>query len=101
MMRKFIIRDYEGNPVETDVDLDNLDNILVMNIHILSGDEILTVVTKDGDIETWDSCQGARIYGFEDGDYVIFNSVKGVNYLTEHYLKLDNSYDRQEYVYRV
>ena len=46
-MKKFIIRDYANNPVETNVDLDAMDDIRKMSMTIMSGDEILSIEYVD------------------------------------------------------
>ena len=58
----------------------------------ISGDQILTVIYKDGKAKTFDSCDGGRIIGFHD-DTAIFMP----NELTQE--KLDELADPY-YLYR-
>lgn len=96
-MKKFIIRDYNDCPVETDVDLDNLEDILRMKMLVLTGDEILTVTHKDGTTERYDSSNCRRI-NYYDGEYVFFDAENGINLIDEDYLSMENSYDRMDHV---
>ena len=70
--------DYESRPVV--VEVGELESIGRMDIDILSGDEILTVIYKDYTIKKFDSCPGGRIHGYEDGGYELYNAITGVNY---------------------
>ena len=96
-MNKFIIRDYDDCPVETDVDLDNLEDILRMEILVLTGDEILTVTHKDGTTKCYDS-SNCRRTNYYDGEYVLFDAESGINLIDEDYLSMENSYDRMDHV---
>ncbi len=98
-MRKFIIRDYEDRPFETEVDLDNLEDILSMSMEIVSGDEILSVVDSRGEITKYDSCPGGRITGYYDGGYRVYSRADEFSVITEEYLKIKNSYERQRYAF--
>lgn len=96
-MKKFIIRDWANAPVETNVDLDAMDDIRKMTIVIMTGDEILTVEYMNGHTETIDSSD-CRLCGFFDGSYDIFDRETGYSCLTEEYLQCCDSYDRQRMV---
>ena len=93
-MKKFVIRNYANRPVETNVDLDAMDDIRKMSISIMSGDEILTIEYMDGHTDTIDSADD-RIYGWFDGSYDIFDRETNYSCLTEEYLNRCNSYKRQ------
>lgn len=86
------IYDYNGNPTETNVDL-NDENIIAAQIYIVSGDELLLTVTKDGLIRWYDSCDN-RCASYYDGDYYI---KKGSEiYTTEAWEQQIYSYKRFE-----
>ena len=86
------IYDYNGKPTETYVDL-NDENIICAAIHVVSGDEVLEVVTKDGSMKYYDSSED-RWSDFYDGRYQI---KKGDKILVPFswYMEID-SYKRFE-----
>lgn len=96
-MRQLIIRDYDDAPTFTDIDLDNLEDILSLYVLVLSGDEVLTVTYKDGSSACYDS-SNCRTIGFYDGEYALYNSEVGINKITDEYLKSENSYERMNIV---
>ena len=65
------------------VDIGELDEIERISILVLSGDEILRVTKKDGSMIEEDSDKHNRIMDFYDGDYTIFDSLKGKNRIEE------------------
>lgn len=86
------IYDYNGNPTETNVDL-NDENIICATIHIVSGDEVLEVITKDGSMKCYDSSED-RWSDFYDGWYQIKKGDKILVPLS-WYMEID-SYKRLE-----
>ena len=66
-----------------DVDIGELEDILSISITVLSGDEILHVVKKDGESFEEDSDRHVRSISFFDGEYTIFDSDTGVNRINE------------------
>ena len=65
------------------VDIGELDEIERISILVLSGDEILRVTKKDGSRIEEDSDRHNRTMSFYDGDYTIFDSLKGENRIEE------------------
>ncbi len=97
-MANLIIRDYEGSPYETDFDIDDLANVSCAWMTVVSGDEILTVLYKDGERRKWDSCPGVRFIGYEDGEYNIYVPEYGVDLLHDDtWLSMSKAYDRMYY----
>lgn len=96
-MRQLIIRDYDDAPTFTDIDLDNLEDILSLHVLVLSGDEVLTVTYKGGSYVRYDS-SSCRVIGFYDGEYALYDSEVGINKITDEYLKSENSYERMNIV---
>ena len=47
-------------------------DILVATIQILSGDEVLKVITKDGKLHVYDA-SNTRISCFDDGEYIVYS----------------------------
>lgn len=90
-MKKAIeIMDYQGNKRTIDIDMDNVGAI---NLEVITGDEILTVVYKDYTTERFDSSCDRRM-DYYDYDYVVFNEAKGINLLEDDkWLNRKSSYD--------
>jgi hypothetical protein len=86
--------DYQGK--ETMVDVGELDTIGSMEIDVVTGDEVLTVVYKDFTRRRFDSsCD--RLADFNDGGYEIYNATKEKNALFDpRFVGRKNSY---EYMY--
>lgn len=86
------IIDYAGN--RKAVEIGELDNILTLSIRVMSGDEILTVVDKDGKIDEYDSSYGRRCDYFDDA-YTVFNRSEGINLLEDpEFMERKSSYWR-------
>lgn len=66
---KIELIDYRGNRVEREIP--EKEEILAAFIEVLSGDEILNIITKDGEIHFFDSSD-SRIESCYDGCYVVF-----------------------------
>ena len=69
------IMDYTDCLTETEIDLDNLENVSMLNIRVLSGDEVLTAHFKDGTTKCWDSSD-RRMHDFYDDDYTLYSEYK-------------------------
>ena len=89
-MSELILLDYECNEFHTGVDLENLDDILRIDIEVLSGDEIARIIYKNGDMKEFDSNK-ERTMDFEDNEYCIYQ--EGVKNEIDDWLKRGNSYD--------
>lgn len=91
-MSKLVLMDYAGRKIETDFDLDeNLDKVLRIDIEVITGDEIATIVFKDGTKKTYDSATD-RLANYYDGEYCLFNSEQDIN-LFELFNKREKTYD--------
>ena len=86
-----IIYDYSDTPHEFDVDLDD-ERITVARLEVVSGDEVLEVIYKDGDISRFDSCYWYRFMDFHDAMYVLVVDGKWV-VDKERFLARKGSYD--------
>lgn len=89
-MNKLKLMDYKGEITETPIDLDNLDEIFMIKISVISGDEIAEVIYKNGDIEYYDSSKD-RISDFHDGEYVLYGPKENI---IEEFKKRNNTYWR-------
>ena len=76
-MSNVFIMDYRGNKEEIDI---NIEDVLVMDVIVKTGDEILNVLYKDGHRERYDSsnCRGRDFY---DGEYEVINRLCGTDEL--------------------
>ena len=91
---KLILIDW--NDEKHDFDIGELDDIMTIDICVLSGDEIAQVLYKDGCEETFDS-GFMRIADFFDCIYNIYDSTEETNLIfAERFLKRKTSYDMLE-----
>jgi len=66
-----------------DVDIGKLDDVLRISVLVLSGDEILKVLKRDGSQIEEDSDRHERSLNFYDGEYTIYDPSLGVNKIEE------------------
>lgn len=86
-----ILYDYTDEAHEFDVDLDDK-NIVFAILQVISGDEVLDVVYKDGTSDTFDADTNYRFQDFLDAAYVIvLDGEWKVD--REGFLARKNSYD--------
>ena len=69
------IMDFNNVLTETEIDLDNLEQLSMINVQVRSGDEVITAYFKDGTIKLYDS-SNCRIYDFFDDDYTLYSEYK-------------------------
>ena len=86
-----ILYDYSGEPHEFDVDLDD-EGIAVARLEVVSGDEVLEVIYKDGDIKTFDSGLWTRLRDFHDATFILVVDGKWI-VDRERFLARKGSYD--------
>ena len=73
-MAKLELMNYKEDTVNIEnVDLDKLDDIFMIVIRIVSGDEIAEVIYKGGDIEVYDPFAYSRLTDFYDGEVVLYS----------------------------
>ena len=96
-MKELVLYNYKyygdsTNPAtcfHTLLDLENLENIKIIFIHILSGDEVATVVSNEG-LKIFDSCED-RTRDYFDGFYPLY--IKGlVNHIDEFLTRKDSNW---------
>lgn len=90
-MKELVLFDYHGGKFHTGVDLENLDNILRIDIDVISGDEVATVTYKDGKKTDFDPSWGSRSTDFFDLGYTIYQS-DAINNI-DRWLNRNDSYD--------
>lgn len=89
------IMDYNNEKKQIPVDVDNLEDILSIYITILSGDEIATVIYKDGKMKEYDSSD-CRCTDFYDDKYCLYSKAENINLIPD-FLNRKNSYWRWEW----
>ena len=83
--------DFEGESQDFDVDLDD-ENITAAILQVVSGDEILDVVYKDGEVRTFDADTHFRTTDFLDATYIlVLNGEWQVD--RDKFLARNGSYD--------
>lgn len=90
-MKELVLFDFDGNKTKTGVDLDNLDDVLRIDIRVISGDEMARIVYKNGEIKDYDGTTEWRHIDFDDGEYCIYQA--GVKNDIDEWLKRKDSYD--------
>lgn len=92
---KLKIFDYNNRPKE--VDIGDIENIDVVVMRILSGDEVLYVIHKDGSEAVFDSSDD-RIHDFDDGIYLLYSDSGATKtLLDEKFLNRNRNWDEVRY----
>ncbi len=68
---------YNGDVIVKNID--NFDDVKMMIMSVVSGDEVLEIVYNDGDIETVDPGGTNRYADYDDYIYVIYDAKKSEN----------------------
>lgn len=86
MKKNITIVDFKGN--KKTISINNFENVVSIYVTILSGDEVLEVLYKNGRTKTFDS-----------SDYRIMNYYGGGYFLNlskiDEFSKMNNSYEKQ------
>lgn len=90
-MKELVLLDFDNNETKTGVDLNNLDDVLRIDIRVISGDEIARITYKNGTAITFDGTTEPRLMNFDDGEYCIYQA--GVKNDIDEWLERKNSYD--------
>lgn len=88
-IKELILFDFDNNETKTGVDLNNLDDVLRIDIRVISGDEIARITYKNGEVKTFDGTTEPRLMDFDDGEYCIYHI--GVKNRIDKWLKRENS----------
>lgn len=86
------IMDYKKARKQIPVDIDNLEDVLSIYITILSGDEIATVIDKDGKMKKYDSSD-CRYIDYYDDEYCLYSKAENINLIPD-FQKREKSYWR-------
>lgn len=88
---KVTLIDYDKKKREFDIG--NVEDIHFADLEVLSGDEVLKVIYKDGSSKVFDSCDTYRIQSYFDDNYTVY--MPGVRNLFENekWLNRKSSYD--------
>ena len=68
-LKELILFDFDNNETKTGVDLNNLDDVLRIDIRVISGDEIARITYKNGEVKTFYGTTEPRYADFDDGEY--------------------------------
>lgn len=89
-MNKYLeIMDYANEKTKTNIDINKLEDILRIDIEVITGDEICTVIYKNGEKDKFDSSKN-RMANYFDCEYCLYSNEE--NHIDE-FLKRKNSYD--------
>lgn len=88
-IKELILLDFDNNETKTGVDLNNLDDVLRIDIRVISGDEIARITYKNGEVKTFDGTTEPRYADFNDGEYCIYQI--GVKNRIDKWLKRKSS----------
>ena len=91
MKKKLILINSFDEKVKSNIDISNLDDILRIDIKVISGDEVAEVTYKNGDKKIFDSDTHWRMMDYQDEDYCIYQAGK-INHI-EEWEKRKDSYD--------
>ena len=71
------IYDYEDEIVEVEIPVQSIEEIVLVHVRIISGDEVGCIKLKSGKVINFDACK-TRIFNSYDGDYVLhtFEQIK-------------------------
>lgn len=67
-MSEIFAIDYDDRKVPTGC---NAEDVLMVSVTVLSGDELLMIVKKDGSIVQVDPCPGGRLINYFDYQYIV------------------------------
>lgn len=89
MKKTITIMDYRER--KSKVKIDNFENVVRLEIEVISGDEILYVLYKDYTSKKYDSANN-RVENYLDAFYCIYDITKNIDYL-DKWKKRTSSYD--------
>lgn len=90
-MTKLELMNYKGDTVVIeDVDLDKLDDIFMIIIRVVTGDEIAEIIYADGEYGLCDPFASSRSADFDDGGYVLYSSKYN---RIDNFKKRNSTYD--------
>lgn len=78
---------------KTKIKIDNFEDVVRMNIEVVTGDEILYVLKKDYSQEEYDSGK-CRLIDLNDDEYTIYDTINNINFI-DAWNKRKNSYDKK------
>lgn len=87
-MKIIEIMDYQGKKEK--VKIDNFEDVVRLEIEVLSGDEVLYVLYKDYSAEKYDSSEN-RTTDYNDGSYLIYDITKNIDDI-DNWSKRTSSY---------
>lgn len=92
-MKEIEIMDYRGK--KTTIKIRNFNDVVKLQVEVISGDEVLHILYKDYSQETYDSCymlNNSRMINYFDFFYTIYDITENVDRI-EKWAKRKSSYD--------
>lgn len=85
------LMDYQSKKVTFDIG--NIEDIVLIVIRVLSGDEVATVLYRNYTIKTFDSSY-ERMADYHDYEYIVYDAINGINLLNDDiFLNREDTYD--------
>lgn len=78
MNKELEIMDYADRKQK--IVIENFDDVVKINVNIITGDEILSVLYKNYETKIFDSSD-SRMSDFGDGEYCIYDITKNIDYI--------------------
>lgn len=89
-MKKIItIMDYDNR--KRNITIKNFEDVVRIQIEVISGDEILNILYKDYSTESYDS-SNCRMVNYNDDIYTIYDITKNIDYIS-NWKKRKSSYN--------
>lgn len=76
-------------------EIGDIDDIYLVTIDVISGDEIMTVIHKNGRTERFDSCQDGRTMDFHDCSYIAYMPGVRNAFSNKEWINRKSSYDNK------
>ena len=91
---KIKLFDYADRVHEEELPIENINEIDLILVEILSGDEVVTIALKNGRVFIFDAGKDTRFISYFDGFYVV-TGARIKEWL--EFIKTPNTYERQRY----
>ena len=89
MNKKLTIYDYQGTPVE--IEIKDFEEVILAYCEVISGDEILTIIYKNGSKATFDAYPFGRAHGYKDGKVEIpLDKIDEISDISDSYEMLEH-----------
>lgn len=90
------VMDYNGDKHNTSVKWEQLSKIKIIEVTVISGDEVMTITFEDGTKKTFDAGENTRSTDYFDDHYILYDvsrSSKDNAHSVCKFMKRRNSYE--------